>query len=134
MIAMYVRKACGFAHESEVRMIIWDPNSSMPTPVEVGDLVQLHNSLLPFLPQFTSEQRAVLERIFSEQWGEASLKRAKQGIAVHVDVATLIDEVIVSPRSTRHEDLVRRVLQRYSLQDKPVRRSGLSYPCENASG
>jgi len=133
VIAMYVRKAFGFIHESEVRMIIWDANSSMPTPAEAGDIVQLRNSLLPFLPQLASEQRAVLGRILSEQWDKASLKSAKQKITVHVDLANLIDEVIVSPRSTRHKDLIQRTLQRYSLQDKPVRCSELSYPCENAS-
>ncbi len=133
VIGMYVRKAFGFRHENELRMIIWAANSSMPTPAEAGDVVQLHNSLLPFLPQLASEQRAVLERIFSEQWDKASLKCATRGIAVHVGLANLIDEVIVSPRSKRHEGLVERMLHRYGLQDKPVRRSELSHPCENAS-
>ena len=133
VIAMYARKAFGFAHESEVRMIIWDANSSMPTPAEAGDIGQLHNSLLPFLPQLPSQQREALKRILNQQWDKASLKRAKQGIAVRVDLANLIDEVIVSPQSTRQKDLVQRMLRRYSLQDKPVRCSELAYPRDNSS-
>jgi hypothetical protein len=133
IIAMYVRKAFGFAHESEVRMIIWDANSSIPTPAEAGDVVQLHNSLLPFLPQLSSQQREVLKRILREEWDRASVRRAKLWIRLPIDLTSLIDEVIISPRSATHQDLARRILQRYDLQEKPVRRSELSYPRDNAS-
>lgn len=127
-IALYVRKNSGFEHEKEVRMIIWMPNSSMPTPAEIGDVVQLHNSLLPFLSQLPSEQQAVLKRILNEQWGKASFTRAREGVTVRVDLTNLIDEVIVSPQSGSHfKDLVQRMLQRYGLQDKQVRRSELSH-------
>jgi hypothetical protein len=133
VIAMYVRKAFGFAHESEVRMIIWDANSSTPTPAEVGDVVQLHNSLLPFLPQLPGQQREVLRRILGEEWYRASARRAKPWIRLPVDLASLIDEVIVSPRSAVHQDVARRTLERHDLREKPVRRSELSYPRDNAS-
>ena len=133
IIAMYVRKAFGFAHESEVRMIIWDANSSMPTPAEVGGVVELHNSLLPFLPQLPGQQREVLRRILREEWDRASARCAKPGITLPVDLPSLIDEVIVSPRSAVHEDVARRTLERHDLQEKPVRRSELSYPRDNAS-
>jgi len=128
LIAMYVRKAFGFAHEKEVRMIIWAAASSMPTPTEVGGILELHNSLLPFRTQLPNEQWAALGRIINEEWDRASARCAKPGIRLPVDLTSLIDEVIVSPRSTYERDLVESVLQRYSHHGKSVRRSDLSPP------
>ncbi len=121
----FVRKAFGFVHEKEVRMIVWAGGSSVPTNAEAGDLVQLHNALLPVLPAYSTPERQTWNRLFKAAWDQASLKRALKGIPVAVDVEELIEEVIVGPRNA-HRDLIDAVMQqRYRLK-KTVRLSDLS--------
>jgi len=128
VLSQYVRKDFGFAHEKEVRMIIWAAGSSMPTDVEAGDLARLHNLIRPLLVQRTGVERSAWRKIFEAAWDEASRRRAKPGLAVPVNLPDLIEEVVVSPRSKRERDLVERVVhKRYGLQSKPVCSSALSY-------
>jgi hypothetical protein len=128
VFSQYVRKDFGFRHESEIRMMIWDAGSSVPTDMEAGDLVRLHNSVRPVLVERTSVERRAWKKMFDAAWDDACRMRAKPGISVDVDVAELLDEVIVSPRSTYEKDLVEGVFQRrYGFRDKPVCPSKLSY-------
>lgn len=126
VFGMFVRKAFGFVHEKEIRMIIWVAGSSDPTNVEAGDLVQLKNYLLRVLPAPTTPERQTWNRLFNAEWNRASLKRALVEIVVAVNVEELIEEVIVGPRNAQARDLIETVVQqRYRLK-KTVRLSDLS--------
>jgi hypothetical protein len=131
IFSQYVRKDFGFAHEKEVRMIIWQAGSSMPTDLEVGDLVRLHNFIRPLLVERTTAERNAWKKMYEAAWDEASRKRAKPGLAVPINVAELIEEIVVSPRSKRERNLVERIVcQRYGFQSKLVCSSSLSYGYE----
>ena len=128
VFGMFVRKAFGFVHEKEVRMIVWAAGSSVPTNAEAGDLTRLHNALLPVLPALTMPERQTWNRLFSAAWDRASLKRALVGIPVAVDVEELIKEVIVGPRNDVYaRDLIEAVLQKRYRLKKTVRLSDLSH-------
>ncbi len=129
VFSQYVRKDFGFAHEKEIRMMIWDAGSSTPTDLEAGDLVRLCDCIRPVLVERTSAERRAWKKMAAAAWDAARLKRAKPGISVEVNLAKLVDEVIVGPRSTYEKELVEDILQRrYQFPDKAVRTSGLSYP------
>lgn len=126
LIAMHVRKAWGFMHENEVRLLTWLPASSVPTDKEGGALASLHNALLPCLSSLTASHRQTLSRFFNLCWDKASAERALPGLSINVELKDLIDEVIVGPRSDKWRGLVEAILRRYGLGEKGVRESGLT--------
>ena len=133
VFGQYVRKDFGFRHESEVRMMIWDAGSSVPTDLEAGYLLRLHNFIRPVLLERTSVERRTWKKMYDAAWDDACRKRAKPGISVEIDVAELLDEVTVSPRSTHEKNLVQSILQRrYGFRDRPVCPSNLSYWCDTS--
>jgi len=128
VFSQYVRKDFGFFHEEEIRMMIRAASSSNPGSGREGsDLLRLDNFIRKALVERTGAERRTWKKVWNAAWDAASLRNAKPGISVPINVADLVDEVVVSPRSSHEKNLVESILKRYGLQDKPVRCSDLAY-------
>jgi hypothetical protein len=142
LIGMCVRKADGYMHESEVRLIVGD---TVPEPFPVlseeaprGAPIDCERvardvltALAPLFPScdFTTVdgRQLVLEATVECQYRER-LRNTPPGIRVSVDRSELIKEVLVGPKAQPWVlDLARNIVKRYDLSVK-VSPSELSAP------
>lgn len=142
LIGMCVRKIEGYAHESEVRLIVGDTitepvhasTESTPrdAPIDCEKIARdALVALAGFFPScdFTTVdgRQLVLEAIVEYQYHER-LRNTPRGISISIDSATLIDEVVVGPKAQSWIlELARAVVKQYNLSVK-VRPSELSAP------
>jgi hypothetical protein len=142
LIGMYVRKADGYIHESEVRLIVGDtvpepfPLLSEEAPQGAAiDCERIARDVLGALAGFfpscdfatVDGRQLVLEALAERQYCER-LRRTPCGGRVSIDCDVLIHEVVVGPKAESWIlELARTVVKRCGLSVK-VRPSELSTP------
>jgi hypothetical protein len=142
LIGMCVRKAEGYMHEDEVRLLFWEPllepvrvlseEAPRAAPIDCERIARdVLTALAGFIPScdFTTVdgRQLVLEAIVECQHRER-LRNAPPGIRVSVDRSALVKEVVVGPKARPWVlDLARDVVKRYDLSVE-VRPSELSAP------
>jgi hypothetical protein len=127
LVGMYFRKAFGFVHEREVRMMIYQEDSGDLPKAEREQWQQLRDTLFLLPSQLTDSERKLCRRILSEAEDAAALRSTKQGVFAQIETSKLIEEIIVGPRSAIWHELVSSVVQRYGIIKDKVRRSELTY-------
>jgi hypothetical protein len=128
VLGMAVRKAEGFKHESEVRLVTWaydvwqfDFGREGPPLVfhakEIEDcIVALFKEQSIFTATLEEDMRKAVPRALNRWMAEFQLSQIPKGITVKVDTVQLIQEVIVGPREPEWVfDLLQEIVKRYRL-------------------
>ena len=141
VIALCVRKAEGYRHESEVRLVAWEPTlgmSEMGAEAEAGepalDLGRLANQFVKALrqtyPSMKCDDEAVQQFVATailRSAREDYIKAMPRGIGIEVELQTLVREIVVGPREPEWiAELVKSVLSKYDMS-LPVKRSALRH-------
>jgi hypothetical protein len=138
VLGMSVRKTQRYKHESEVRLVAWDPDwpwnfggSGSPRPIHPPDIVNAIVAVLKGEPIFSHTFEADIRRAAPDalnKWEEElQLAQVPAGIAAKADLASLVDQVILGPKEPEWTlDLVRSIAERYKLT-ATVRSSDLRY-------
>jgi len=128
---MLLRKHSGYEHESEVRLLIWDPDSG--SPAASLRVTRIANEMADRLrPQgwdcSGNELRRICEDAVFSSVERESIALTPTTVSVEIDMESLVEELVVGPdQSNWVVDLVRQLVNcRYHLP-KEVRRSGLRW-------
>jgi hypothetical protein len=142
LIGVCVRKSEGYRHEQEVRLLFWapllepvrEPGAQLDagTPIDVERVAQgVMADLAALFPSadFTGVNgRLLVVEAWVKYTERLRLQHADPGKRVAVDIATLLDEVVVGPKAESWIlELARAVVKHYGLSVK-VRPSELSAP------
>jgi hypothetical protein len=115
-----LRKDLSYQHESEVRLLIWDPE--VGTPTAGVHVTYVANDIADTLANrswnySTMEMRQICEEAVIASTERQALESAPQGFGVRVDINALIEELVVAPDQPDWvADLVRDVLRKYDLR------------------
>ena len=136
LIGMCVRKSEGYRHEREVRLLFWSPllepvrepgaQLDAGTSIDVqrvahGVMAQLA-ALFPSADFTGVNGRLLVAEAYLRYTARPRLQHADCGKRVAVNVATLIDEVVIGPQAPGWLlDLTRNVLERCNLSNLCVK-------------
>jgi len=105
VIGLAVRKADGYRHENEVRLLHWKTEDTDPPPVGAERFApDVMTAVVGFLPRldFTSVEpgelalKAILDCRYRER-----LRSEPPGISIGIKTSALVDRVVVGPRAQR---------------------------------
>ena len=105
VIGLAVRKAEGYRHENEVRLLHWKTEDAEPPPVGAERFAQdVMTAVVGFLPRldFTSVEpgQLVLKAILECRYRER-LRSEPLGISIGIKTSALVDRVVVGPKAQR---------------------------------
>jgi len=136
LIGMHFRKIQSYKHESEVRLVIWDPNlkwqvSSQEEQPEVLNLTDVANWMADIIKEqnwvLSGDTKKACIKAVADSLERSRLDGMPPGIRLQVDLVTLFDEIVVGPRQPDWvAQLLRKLVGRYDIM-KPVRPSELVY-------
>ena len=130
LIGLCVRKSDSYRHESEVRLLFWEPSTEplsvageragQGAPIEVERLArEIMARLAGFFPSvdFTTVHGASLVvQAWAQYQEHVRRQNSPVGVLLQVDLPTLIGEIVVTPKAQPWVlELARSVVERYGL-------------------
>jgi hypothetical protein len=128
---MLVRKIESYKHESEVRLLMWDPNAAerWPESVHVTWVANRMADELRVMHWEVSEselQRVCQQAVFASS-ERGYLEAMPKGIPLKIEIESLVEELVVGPdQPSWVVDVLRALVSRFGLS-KSVRPSSLTY-------
>jgi len=128
VLGMAVRKAEGFRHESEVRLVAWADDvwgcdlgsTGRPIVFHAKEIENLLVTLLKeqsiFCETLEQDMRKAVPVALNKWMSEYQLSQIPRGVTIKVNTAQLIQQVTVGPREAKWvSDLLHEVAKRYGL-------------------